>query len=196
MTDEEIEQLLPWYINDTLEAEEKAAVEALLDRSESARAELAFLRSLSQQIVEEERPAPSELGWYRLKRELRQSQPSVTQRWWRPGVAAAAAVIMALQVMIVTQQPEPYDATLLGNPVQQAEQSGWLLQIQFDPGYSWEAISTTIHSMQGRIVDGPSSLGIVRVQVPKDQAQFPTKAQLLAWLEQQTGITHAAIEAP
>lgn len=194
MTDEELEQLLPWYVNGTLDDAESAAVEALLERSESARQELNFLRSLSGRIAQESTPAPSELGWQRLRRQLHTPTASAAQRWWKPGIAAAAAVIMALQVMIVVKQPEPYDAELLGSQPATVIENQWVVQVRFDEDHAWSDLMTVVQELNGSIIDGPSSIGLLRIQVLRDRSQFPTEEQLLDWLNAQNGVTHAAIE--
>lgn len=194
MTDEELETLLPWYANGTLDGEEAAAVEALLQRSENARRELAFLRALSDQINRETSPAPSELGWQRLRRQLNTPVKTPARRWWKPGLAAAAAIIMALQVMIVTRQPEPYDGQLLGAGSTQVVGHYRVLQVQFDDTTRWDELMAVVQAMHGTIVDGPGSIGLLRIQVPEQDARFATREQLLDWLQQQPGVTHAAFE--
>lgn len=194
MTDEELEQLLPWYVNGTLDETEAAAVEDLLQRSDGARQEVAFLRALSDQVAQESTPAPSELGWQRLRRQLTPAAPSPAQRWWKPGIAAAAAVIIALQVTIVSKQPEPYDAELLGSKPTQVMENQWVVQVRFADDNAWADLMNVVQALNGSIIDGPSSIGLLRIAVPRDASQFPTEDQLLTWLNQQNGVTHAAIE--
>lgn len=194
MTDEELEQLLPWYVNGTLDEAETAAVAALLERSASAREEVAFLRALSERIADESAPAPSELGWQRLRRQLAPAAPSAAQRWWKPGIAAAAAVIMALQVMIVSKQPEPYDADLLGSQPSQVMPNQSVVQLRFADDRDWSELMILLRELDGRIIDGPSSIGLLRIQLNRDHSRFASEAELLDWLQQQTGVTHVAIE--
>ena len=53
---ERFEELLPWYVNGTLGAEDRAFVEAYLEQHPEARSELEWYRSL-QQRVQENAPA-------------------------------------------------------------------------------------------------------------------------------------------
>lgn len=194
MTDEELEQLLPWYVNGTLDEEESAAVEALLERSDSARQEVAFLRALSEQLSREPVPAPSELGWQRLRKQLHTVDPRPAQHWWKPGIAAAAIVIMTLQVMIVTREPQPYDARMLGDAPSQVLENSWLIQIRFDQNRPWAELTAIVRELNGTIVGGPSGIGLLRISVPRERSGFASGDELLSWLQRQDGVTHAAIE--
>ena len=56
---ERFEELLPWYVNGSLGAEDRAWVDAYLEQNPDARDELAWFRSL-QQRVQENAPAVPE----------------------------------------------------------------------------------------------------------------------------------------
>jgi hypothetical protein len=198
MTDEELENLLPWYVNDTLSEEEREAVEALLSRSEQARDQLAFLQRLSQQIQDEPRDQVPELEWRRFQHEIQNTSRKGSRNWWKPGLAIAASVIMTLQISILAQRPSTdSDIQLLsqGIVISSLEGPHWRMQIEFHDNSSWQEISNLIYRVHGTIIEGPSSIGLLRIAVPENNSEYNSPEALLSWLRQQPQVIHAAIES-
>ncbi len=194
MKDEELENLLPWYVNGTLESHEVQAVEDYLARSEAARDSKAFLTALSQQVQAESLPPVSELGWRRLQKEIQREQTqSVDKKWWMGAVAAAALLVITLQVSIFTPSQQ-VDTRLLGQPVAEFLDNHWLLQIELQDDYVWHELVSMMNMMDATIVSGPSRLGVIRIAVPQESEVFENQQQLLNWLQQQPGVLHATME--
>ena len=195
-------QLLPWYLNGTLEGEELAVVEALLLRSAEAREELEVLRRLAAAVREQEKvhsagqTPPFELGWARLQRSLQQEQPALPKRdWWRPGLAVAAALVLALQVGILTRPAQTdSDWRMLSGGQEQVLSGGYRVQLRFVEHAQWQQIRALLLELDAVLVDGPSALGVVQVHVPADQ-RFADGQALLRWLQQQAVVQHAALLA-
>jgi len=202
MMDDDIKKLLPWYVNGTLSEQEQVLVRDLLDRDEHARKEIDFLRALSSKVQSEEITPPSELGWRRLQRDIKitNRQPVHTEgakaNWWKPGIATAAAIVMALQVGILMQQPFTDTSTrLLGQNQTTIQENHWLIQIEFRDESQWQEIVSLIHGIDGTVVNGPSSIGLLRISVPKNNSQFSSTKELLIWFKQQSLINHVDIES-
>lgn len=193
MNDDELVALLPWYANDTLDAEERGAVDALLQRSAEARAELAFIRQLARQVRTEPEVQASDLGWQRLKRDLKAKPEFSANRWWRPGLAVAASLVVALQLAILVQPQETDNTQLLSQGTSQPLADHWLLQLEFREETSWQALSQLLLELDARLVDGPSSIGLVRIAVPAGE-RFDSAEQLLQYLAAQRAVAHAALE--
>ena len=83
--DKDVEQLLPWLANETLEGEEARAVEALTKESPAAAQDLEFMRGLRTQMkAEEAGNSPGELGWRRLQQQIaRERGASMRGTRWR-----------------------------------------------------------------------------------------------------------------
>jgi hypothetical protein len=195
-------ELLPWYLNGTLEGAELAAVEALLLRSAEAREELEVLRRLTAAVREQEQAQhaeqapPFELGWARLQRSLQQEGRPVPRRdWWKPGLAAAAALVVALQLGIL-MRPAPTDSDwrLLGGGQEQLLSGGYRVQLRFVEHAQWQQIRALLLELDAVLVDGPSALGVVQVHVPADK-RFRDGQTLLQWLQTQAVVQHAALLA-
>lgn len=193
-------ELLPWYLNGTLDPQERANVEALLLRSAEAREELEVLRRLAAAVREQEhgagQSAPFDLGWARLQRSLQQeARPAPRRDWWKPGLAAAAALVIALQLGILMRPAQTdSDWRMLGGGQEQVLSGGYRVQLRFVEHAQWQQIRALLLELDALLVDGPSALGVVQVHVPAD-ARFADGQALLQWLQQQAVVQHAALLA-
>ncbi len=197
MNDEEITNLLPWYVNGTLSEAERSEVEALLERSNTARKELEFFQELSKQVKEEPVGKVSELGWRRLQRDIQTLSRDAASGWWKRGLAVAATLILALQIGILVERPDTrVDTRLLGQGAATSPLQGthWRLQIEFHKESDWREISDLIYRLRGTIIDGPSAIGLLHVAIPKNNREYASSETLLSWLRQQPQVIHAAIE--
>lgn len=192
-------ELLPWYLNGTLAGTELAAVEALLLRSAEAREELEVLRRLAAAVREQAQAQdapPFELGWARLQRSLRQeTRPPLRRDWWKPGLAAAAALVVALQLGIL-MRPASVDSDwqLQGGGQEQLQSGGYRVQLRFVEHAQWQQIRALLLELDAVLVDGPSALGMVQVHVPASK-RFADAQALLQWLQQQAVVQHVALLA-
>lgn len=195
-------ELLPWYLNGTLTGSELAAVEALLLRSAEAREELEVLRRLATAVREQEQQChgeqvpPYEMGWARLQRSLQQESRGAARRdWWKPGLAAAAALVVALQLGILMRPAQvDSDWQLQGGGQEQLLSGGYRVQLRFVEHAQWQQIRALLLELDAVLVDGPSALGIVQLHVPADR-RFADGQALLQWLQQQAVVQHAALLA-
>ncbi len=163
--DEDLDLLLPWYVNGTLSAEERQAVEAYLETSAHARDEVALLSAMRQQVKEESiENSPGELGLKRLRREISLSEqqapaPGETGKvvsissWWRPLAVAACLAVVIQAGVIVT-----------GGPGGDVDPAGFLrpadLQVTFAPTATEQQIREVLQAAGTSIASGPSALGI------------------------------------
>lgn len=199
LDDRALLELLPWYLNGTLEGAELAAVEALLLRSAEAREELEVLRRLAAAVREQEQAheaPPFELGWARLQRSLQQeTRPAPRRDWWKPGLAAAAALVIALQLGILMRPAQvDSDWQLQSGGSEQVLSGGYRVQLRFVEHAQWQQIRALLLELDAVLVDGPSALGVVQVHVPADK-RFRDGQALLQWLQQQAVVQHAALLA-
>ena len=199
LDDRALLELLPWYLNGTLEGAELAAVEALLLRSAEAREELEVLRRLAAAVREQEQAyeaPPFELGWARLQRGLQQeARPAPRRDWWKPGLAAAAALVVALQLGILMRPAQvDSDWQLQSGGSEQVLSGGYRVQLRFVEHAQWQQIRALLLELDAVLVDGPSALGVVQVHVPADK-RFRDGQALLQWLQQQAVVQHAALLA-
>ncbi len=199
--DEDIEALLPWYVNGTLSADEKEQVEQALKRSENLREELAFLQNVSSSVKAETPPEVSELGWRRLQKQIQKEesvqpdQDSVQKaksNWFRPFIASAAVVVIALQVNFSLDPGKEDSTRLLSSPSVVLAEPHWRLQLEIADQATWEEVYALTNMLNASIIDGPSSLGIISIAVPHKNSRYQNIEELMAWLEQQALISYVS----
>ncbi|MCB2129194.1 MAG: hypothetical protein KDE03_08990 [Rhodobacteraceae bacterium] len=153
-------ELLPFHVNGSLSAEERAGVENLLATDEDARRQHEQLVGLRRVIqAEETGPTPGEFGLARLKSAI-DSERRV--RRWQGLVAASVAGLAVAGAIAYAVLPG-------GEPVyvQAGASAGHpLLVIAFRPDAPQGAVSELLVDNDVVIVDGPSALGLYHAALP------------------------------
>lgn len=161
-----IELLLPFYLNNTLQGEEKILVEQMLAEDESLRDELLFLQKLkdhAQQPLQSD--SPGELGLKRLQRSLAKQQtqpPEQTVNRWRIA-AIAACLMLVVQTASNISQTNTYQ-TAVGKA--EIQYKGQLMSVTFTPDATEQSIRKLLLEANASIIDGPSALGIYYLLLP------------------------------
>ncbi|HEX9671614.1 MAG TPA: zf-HC2 domain-containing protein [Thermoanaerobaculia bacterium] len=210
---EELELLLPWYVNGTLEAAERTALEDHLAGCPRCRGELAREEGLAATLraAEDVAPAPHPaqlarlLG--RLDGEPRAERPprrrpaarlaalwAGTPRPVRWAVAAQALLVLVLAA-VTGWRAEVWGAdsvreaaavenggaefrTLADEAPAAAPAGAARLRVLFAEETSAGAVRAILQRVGGRIVDGPSPLGVYTVEVPAGPAADPLEVVL------------------
>lgn len=171
--DDKLIELLPWYVNGTLCGEERHAVDELLERSAEARAEKAMLESLQDHVKAQWKSVePGELGWKRLQKSLHKppvdNRKAGTGNFWNRFLAAAAVLVICLQVGIYFKPIDQTPTQVLGGDPQVQQQDGQLFRVVIKQDALWGDIEALLFTLQAQVVDGPSALGVVTLAVPKE----------------------------
>lgn len=159
-----LEKLLPFYVNGSLSAAEKAEVEAALKSDAKLRSEAEYLRTLRQQIKKSAPASAGELPLRRVQREIaRERKHTSVPRWWRPALAAAALVIVVqggllLQMAGRTPEYQPLSATARAQ-----------LSARFAPGATESAIRQLLGDAGVEITGGPSASGLYHLRLRQDK---------------------------
>jgi len=191
------DELLPWYVNDTLTDEERREVEEHLKGCDRCRKEVVYLKTLRSQVKETGKvELYGELGLKRLLRDVKKEGKPLRRRfsfpWWQPALAIAATLVIVVQGIILynlSQQHEPI--TTLSAPVEE----GLFLQVRFAPDATEEQIREVLQSVEGSIIDGPGALGIYRVSLDLPPEEEERINDIVAILESHPYVvTHVARE--
>lgn len=167
---EDLDLLLPWYVNGTLNAAETKAVEDYLEDNPYARDEVELLSALRGQVKEEAvENSPGELGLKRLRREIsvterQEAAPAESDKvvtiaaWWRPlAVAACLAVVIQAGVMVDLTGGPGDEVGTAGGEIAYAPP---VLQVTFAPTATEQDIREVLQSAGTSIASGPTAIGV------------------------------------
>jgi len=182
----DIEMLLPFYVNGSLDDAERARVDAAREADDGIDREIAFLEALRTGIraaegeTANQTNSPGEFGLKRLERDRRAvaqpgqtaplpgetvpMRPGLIQRGaWRPmALAASLALVIGFGAAnLIAPGGDTYQAAGDGA----VSLAGPVIQISFVPTTSERAIRAVLRQNKLSIISGPSALGIYRVAI-------------------------------
>jgi hypothetical protein len=215
---EEIERLLPFYVNGTLNAAERQLVDEARALDDTLNREISFLEAVRDGVradTGEETNSPGEFGLKRLEREIRSDKsgteessgltqagdgpsnnnsvrPLFSQRSsWRPmAMAASLALVIGFGAANLVHFGGAGDdyQAAGGGTISVA---GPVLQISFVPTTTERAIRAVLQQNKLSIISGPSALGIYRVAI-RGGAQSDVK-QMIANLTARRDVIAEAV---
>jgi len=174
---EQVQQLLPWYVNGTLETDEVAAVEAHLAECAECRADLAAEQALSREVAA--LPIDVEHAWSALSeridaegppRRLAAPVPFLRRKvaiGWALGGPLAAAAAVAFAVAVGPGAPSPAGETYraLGSAPTVAPGNALVM---FRPDARDSDLRAALTKAGARVVDGPTATGAYVVRIAPD----------------------------
>jgi len=170
------EELLPWYANGSLGAEDRAWVDAYLQQHPEAKSELDWYRSLQARVQESAPAVPPTIGLARAMRLIQGDRPTLAERigaffgnlGMRPSYAIAGLALVMVQGGVILN--------LLGNAREDADQiralnavrveEGPMLKISFAPDAKEADIRMLVVQVGGELAGGPGQLGDYYLRVP------------------------------
>lgn len=169
-------ELLPWYVNGTLDDADRDWVEQHLAEHPEAREELDWFRSLQTQMRQDVPAVSQTIGLSRTLQLIRGDRPTVAERFtgffaslgMRPGLALAGVALMAVQGgaihhLLQARQDDSVEIRALGTP---HAAPGPLLKLNFAPGTREVDIRLALVPVQGNVAAGPGPQGDYFVRVP------------------------------
>ena len=182
MAHKDIEALLPFYVNGTLDEHEHAEVRQAIEQSAALRQDveaLALIREEMQATTPTNEAA--ELGLARLMRSIEQeSQPTPANDTARaplrisPIVGGAVAAMVALAFYAGTgfapEKPEYIQAS--------GDEMAATLTVRFQSDVQQHAVAAALLELGLVIVDGPSARGFYRLK-PLDESELDTLAEMV-----------------
>lgn len=169
-------QVLPWYVNGTLDAAEFAWVDAHVQECVACRRECDQQRALAAAVRLEVTPPAMVRGFDRLNAQLDTlrvpaSPPSGWRTWLRPSILLplVAAQFVAIVILILMNRPdaEPAYRTLSDAP--NATLSPDAVVVIFDPALTLQRVQDLLRASGARIVNGPNARGAYILEPPAGQ---------------------------
>jgi hypothetical protein len=162
---------LPMYINGNLTAEEQADFERELSQDDSLKKEAEFLTALRGYVKQENVQTPGEMGWHKLKRQIKKESESTvtthnTTNKWRT-FAVAASLILVVQAGFMTNMMQQQDSFA---PLSGDDYPENVIQVQFNSNAKASDIQELLISINGSIIEGPSTKGLYRIQLKNRDA--------------------------
>ena len=201
----DIQALLPWYVNDTLEDGDRARVELHLNHCVECRAELRREIRLAEGVSALETESGNvDVAWARMNRQLDEERAAASPRWgwlaklrsalvgepaagggpaWLGWVAAAqfAVILLLGGALLAPAAPARYHA-LSAAPVDSAAN----LIVIFRPETREEEFRAILRANNARLVGGPTSAHAYLLHV-----SMPERAKTLTKLRRQPSVVLA-----
>jgi len=170
------QELLPWFLNGTLEGEEADEVDRHLLECPACRAELECLRVLRSACAETDLLPEAEAALSRLRPRLEPPAPARPRArrptlhggvpvWARLALAVQFGVIFALGWEVAQPDRTGLEYHTLAAATAPAHASGSLVVV-FDPGALQRDVARILRQAGGHVVDGPTASGGYVVAVP------------------------------
>ncbi len=181
---ERFEELLPWYVNGTLGADDRGWVERYAAEHPEAQAQIDWCRGLQAHIQASAPQIAPALGLDRVLQRIRRERPMMVQRvrsWLgalaaapvagvaRPIGAVAALAIIVVQGGIIYQMRQDnsaQDEPLLRGTKAIRVDEGPLLRVNFSPDAREAEIRMLLVAAQATLAGGPGQLGDYYLRVP------------------------------
>ena len=181
LTRDDLNALLPFYANGTLEGAERAAVEAALETDADLRAELAALQAIRETVQSETVQSPGDLGLARLMRDVEADTragaappaandnvvPLTRLRLWQVAAALVLALGLGFNMLPDAGRAPGMDAAMSDGPTAAAEQGFTLASggsadftVIFAPDATEAQIRALLLEAGVEITGGPSALGL------------------------------------
>jgi anti-sigma factor RsiW len=209
---QEIDELLPWFANGTLEDEERARVERHLIACETCRRELALLRDVGETAAEAVRaapPVPDALGrtlarideweanrqpspWARVRAML-DSLFGVSPMPRLVFVAQSALIVVLGTMLVMSRTQEPTFTTASGGG---SAEGGVRLTVIFEPAATEASIRQALQAVEATVVSGPSAAGVYVVSLPTEDAESPAVERAIGSLRTNVSVVRFVEREP
>lgn len=179
---DEVQELLPWFVNHTLDVADVERIQTHLSECAECRSELEAERQLAAAITGNE-PTDSRPSWERLEKRLIANQTSKFQRvplWLRHvplgwAIASPVAVAAAMALVFVSLPAKP-----AGEPQYRALGTLDIAQpanlvVQFQSSSKVSDVERALQLANARLVDGPTQTGAYLLRVDPAKRQLALK---------------------
>lgn len=165
-----LDELLPWYVNGSLNAEDRAWVEQYLREHPKAAGQLRFYEGLRARLNEDTPEVSDEIGLDKALARIRAGAAVPTPLQWlrerlarwslTPGLAFALVLVAAQAVLIASLMGTPEDATeIRATPPHDVAPAPTYIKLNLAPDAREVDIRLLLIEVQASIAAGPTQLG-------------------------------------
>jgi hypothetical protein len=174
MNERRFDELVAFYVNGTLGADDRAWFESYLKDNPEAASELDWYRSLQRRIHDNAPAVPATIGLGKAMTLIRGDQPTFGERFMalfgflqmRPALALAGLAVIAVQGGVILQMYNTsYDDGIRAGKTTIVKDAP-MLKINFAPDAKEADIRHLLMSVRGELAGGPGQLGDYFVVVP------------------------------
>ena len=200
---EDVLRMIAWYDDEALGSDERANIEAHAAECAACRSELEWIQGSDDGDVVAAAP-PADAMYARVREQIEETQSddarpasdaprravATTRFEWRQLALAASVVIALVGAFVAGQSLAPPDYVAATAPAAASGDSPFL-DVIFAPETTATQINDALRAIGGTIVEGPSRLGVYRVQLKAD-ADAVAAARLLRGAEDGDGVASLA----
>jgi hypothetical protein len=198
---EQFTEWLPWYVNGTLNAKDRAAMDAYLAKSSLARDEVQYYERMAATMKHRAENIPADIGLAQTLQRIKvspkaQSAPTAVPRvkpnapdtsepnwfqrllsggWMRPALGCAAAVIVAQGMLLVQQRDAAIvyrgKASITDVKTTGVKTEAAYLRVVFKPNATEGELRLLLASTNAWIAGGPGQAGEYYLRFTPDQVQ-------------------------
>lgn len=195
---EQFTEWLPWYVNGTLNAKDRAEMDAYLAKSPLARDEVQYYERMTAMMQRRAENIPADIGLAQTLQRIKvspkaEAAPPATRRaepdtdepgwfqrllgggWMKPALGCAAAVIIAQSVLLIQQRDEAIvyrgKASITDAKTTGAKAEAVYLRVVFKPNATEGELRLLLASTNAWIAGGPGQAGEYYLRFTPDQIQ-------------------------
>lgn len=200
---QEVWNLLPWYINRSLDAAEQDFVKRHVKTCVTCRIEINQQKQLFEKLQQPDLlQQVSQVSFAQLKKRMHgQSKSRKEQKLYshqflgfvKYAALAASLLLLAMPFMLNLPIDEPElkgEYRTLANPAE-GEHKNNILRIVFAENSGTEQIEAILNGVSGHIINGPSKNGIYEVQIGNQQANFQEIHDVISHLRKNSLVVFA-----
>jgi hypothetical protein len=176
-----ISDMMPSYVNGTLDDASRRQIENVLKNSPSAQAEVSWLKRLREQIKGDKdivQLPPEDAGLDRLMTLIAAEKSgkvttiaplsASSSKWVKPALAIAASVMFAQAIgLFVLFNNGPTADTIRTLAGGATASQGATLQVTFKPATTESQMRASLALIDGEIIGGPGVLGVYTIRTKK-----------------------------
>jgi hypothetical protein len=195
---EQFTEWLPWYVNGTLNAKDRAAMDAYLAKSSLARDEVQYYERMTATMKHRAENIPADIGLAQTLQRIKASpkaqtappavrraepdtdEPGWFQRllgggWMKPALGCAMAVIVAQGVLLVQQREDAIvyrgKGLAVDGKTAGAKAEATYLRVVFKPNATEGELRLLLASTNAWVAGGPGQSGEYYLRFTPDQVQ-------------------------